>query len=505
MKTETPGNGPISRLPPEILREIFSYFQDPRILGTGHLEYDGDEEYIEEHSQEISERRRTIASARLTCRLLNDAASEFLLPQLIVSLDQASLDKAESYTKNPLFARGVHALRLRLAYRPKELTVNKFEFLQFRIKCMNWHKRAFYGGSTGYDSESIEKCKAVLKEWRKEAAAISGAVMQEDDADDSELSAEYRRILRGGFAEFQRKHEEQRQLVESGSFVRQLVALMLRLSRCRTLIFCDGDDWGALEVPSPRRPAIGSMAALSEWLVAPYPWSAVESLSLASGRVADGELAPARLLVEIPMALHRAGRVLRHFRVDYSPKHHWNIALLAVKESAAAGLDVGGLQSAFGGLETAVLAEAKTTPRGTGFDRFLAALSSSDALTHLRVGTGGGPPTVMHMQRAVRPNLLSLLLPNLRHVEMSFVEISVESMARFCDSVDISRVSLDFWCIFHDDGPTEDWEAIVISLYERAHTEQVSMHAEWEPETRLECHFRSHPVGEMTVKRCNLC
>lgn len=77
-----------------------------------------------------------------------------------------------------------------------------------------------------------------------------------DGRADSEEEARYRRVLSEGFAEYRRKHEEQYQLVETGSFVRELAA---SLSRMPSLRFLDVNNphenpaqWSALTAATLR-------------------------------------------------------------------------------------------------------------------------------------------------------------------------------------------------------------------------------------------------------------
>ncbi|RYP15734.1 hypothetical protein DL765_005536 [Monosporascus sp. GIB2] len=174
----------------EIRTRIFSYFQDPRVIGPGHLSFgrQKDRRYDSLGGREAAiERSSAIAHARLACRRLNQAATEFLCPEPTVTFDHASLDELERMLRNPLVRRSVHGLRLNLTYRPKGLAEDEEMFARSRIQ--NLLRLA------SHEEDEVRMYKAVYNAWRD----------SKDDTDHE--SARYQQILRDGHAQYQQKHK----------------------------------------------------------------------------------------------------------------------------------------------------------------------------------------------------------------------------------------------------------------------------------------------------------
>lgn len=96
-------------LPTELLPTIFSYFCD-----HGVPDPERDDTLVSQLHRDLIP---NIFNLRLTCRLFADAAAEFLLPQVYVTLDQASLDRIDDISRHPTIFRGVRRVCVNLDYR----------------------------------------------------------------------------------------------------------------------------------------------------------------------------------------------------------------------------------------------------------------------------------------------------------------------------------------------------------------------------------------------------
>ncbi|MBE3048968.1 hypothetical protein IMZ48_42015, partial [Candidatus Bathyarchaeota archaeon] len=156
------------------------------------------------------------------------------------------------------------------------------------------------------------------------------------------LTAQYRRFLHEGHAKYQREQEEQYHLIESGSFVRQLAASLSRMPVFHTTV-----------IHHPQR-RIEKMSGPSkdemlEYLASSFSWAEVEQ---GVHGLSQGELTPMRVLSELPIAMHLAGKSLRHLVVKEIPFLRVNIELLPPRGSDPTSPAWHELRAALGNLES---------------------------------------------------------------------------------------------------------------------------------------------------------
>jgi hypothetical protein len=304
----------IVNLPVEILRSVFEYFQR-------------DTEPEEDPDVCLA----TVQSARLVCRLFNDLASPLLLPEIHVDLAQASLDFAAAVSRSPLVASGVRKVWVGLLYRPGELVEHWDTFTNYPLACLSEVEDTLeylvesweLDGYPEKDKELYAPNVKALTELRHIRNAWNPLAALEQPAD--ERSKEYLQILSRGRDQYRSQHEEQLRLITSGSFVKDLAAAIAKLPRATSLIFEDSFNDGVGFGASPL--AYSNMAqvlldkdVLFRFLVAPLNWLSIQRLGshvvLHNGQA---ELQPARILSELPIALHKAGVTLESLRVMVFP------------------------------------------------------------------------------------------------------------------------------------------------------------------------------------------
>lgn len=119
------------------------------------------------------------------------------------------------------------------------------------------------------------------------------------------------------------KHLEQLRHVDSGSFLATLVRSLSRMPSFSSLCIRDtprnGSPWGT----NPKL-SLSSPSGHPAWLALGLPWHRVEDWIDPGART----LPPARLLTDLPTALHKAGVTLRQVKIDCLPYLPSNIALL---------------------------------------------------------------------------------------------------------------------------------------------------------------------------------
>lgn len=300
-------------LPLDILHGIFAYFEAPYMAAAriGRPRED---------SEDVRLRVQVVRRARLTCRLFHDLASPLLFPILKVGISQASLDLADGISRSPLLAAGVRVVCVSLDYRIKELAEDLWRFAESRKEILrNACRRCSYCEETwylgGYDEDDDTVCEQphrVYLQAMDNYSAIQRAWDKENENPQNDEDLAYRRVLRQGYEEYRQKHEEQFRLISDGSFVNSLAASMSRMPHASSLKLADGLDCYPTLYTSDTA-VLNDTDALARLLVSPHDWEAIEKLD------GGAELVPAKLLSELPIAIHRAGVGLRHLDVCCFP------------------------------------------------------------------------------------------------------------------------------------------------------------------------------------------
>ncbi|RHZ53862.1 hypothetical protein CDV55_103398 [Aspergillus turcosus] len=309
-------------LPADILRQIFDYFQDPKIE-KGQVDWGW--RWPRGTDAEIARRTAcdTIRQVRQVCSLFNDLASPLLCPILRVDLDQESLDRAVQLSKCPRIAKGVRAIQVGLQYRPEELVSSCPRFKDYRKKQLeemarscDYHAETWFLG--GYESDDETVCELPLWVYREALSNHSkitnswDSYFDSDKSDDGTESEadEYMEIFVRGYNEFRKKHEEQLQLIMTGSFVTTLASCISQLPDMVALGFTD-----QLDPPYDRfNPTVvlRDKSLLPGLMSAGLEWQKIEDFG-------DVKLTPARILFELPIAIHKAGTTLRDLYIGPFP------------------------------------------------------------------------------------------------------------------------------------------------------------------------------------------
>ncbi|KAF7128516.1 hypothetical protein CNMCM5793_003304 [Aspergillus hiratsukae] len=293
-------------LPADILRQIFDYFQDPKI-GKGQVDWG--RRWPRGTDAEIARKTayETIRQLRQVCSLFNDLASPLLCPILRVDLDRESLDKAVKLSNCPHVAIGVRAIQVGLQYRPQELVSSCPRFKDYRKKQLeemahsyNYHAETWFLG--GYESDDETVCELPLWVYREaynnyhEIRNSWDSYFNSDESDDGTEPEvdEYQEIL----------------LITTGSFVTKLAACISQMPNVVALGFTDQVD-----PPYDRYDptvVLRDKSLLPGLVSAGLEWQKIEDFG-------DVKLTPARILFELPIAIHKAGTTLRDLYIGPFP------------------------------------------------------------------------------------------------------------------------------------------------------------------------------------------
>jgi hypothetical protein len=484
----------ILNLPNELLRNILDDFQDP-VIEDGAVEWGELGGYT---SDDRLENRRVIQNLRLVCRAINELASPLLCPVLQVDVNQKSLDRAVSVSNCPSIASGVRAICVGLHCFPVELASSLARFMEFRLEKLqeveNTHDyyhleyipdpeddsdsaddngnerdredrgdnrvRKDYGDENdgGGDkkwSRQIALYKKAHSEYRRIATSWGNYAEQARDGGPLEANDECQETLRTGYQEFCEKHREQRQLLESQSFVRTLGSCLVRMPNTRAVGFRDHEDISEEYCGEPD--LVLDKALLVRLMTIPVSWRRIE-------RTNDLHHLTARILSELPIAIHDAGVTLRELEVGIFPcvRDHNLVCpepdsarLWAKLRSACQSLRRAGFGD---GLRLRSLRYNHMDPEESRhIDEYVAALVSSSHLERVRIyGSAFGINDGLGREREYNfsPALSAVKWPRVRRLSISCVgmtQAAAENLFTGLGSECVESFSMGGWELVEDE------------------------------------------------------
>lgn len=309
-------------LPEDVLRCIFDYFKDDDLYrdeGTGRQIWPS---YRSDRKDPEDANFKTVRSLRLVCRLLEQLASPLLVPVLGARISAESLRRVDGLTRNSHIAAGVRLVQVFLDYRPREMA----QSLDVYRRNQRWVVRNLQNSCwqevqppQHATSGPRPQGEALLEQERRisdarctyrEMLRAWGACYDQSD----EKHVSYEKLLRQCYEEYRDRHEEQYRMLTDGSFAGALAAAISRMPSLQQLSFVD--HWER-ERPAPPMAAVAMLdndfEKLRQLLVAPRDWQAIENMDPTL------DILPARLLWELPIAIHERGKQLRELLVTTLP------------------------------------------------------------------------------------------------------------------------------------------------------------------------------------------
>jgi hypothetical protein len=258
------------------------------------------------------------------CRLFNLFASPLLCPTLRVRLDHASLDFVDKVSESPHIADGVYNIEIVVDYCPRELATDLLRFGKFRVgelvqrirECCAYTMWEIEVNGEGHEEnpdyphedyqQTIEYCGKMRSAWLEYVKTADKGAM---DA----INLEFLHLFVQGHQEYIQRHEEQFQLITDGSFVERLASAMSRMAHCSSIHFVDDVD--CYSMPENVSPLAfrDDARELARFMTSPLSWGYINHLP------GGAEILPAKLLWELPIALHKAGLTLRAMLIRTFP------------------------------------------------------------------------------------------------------------------------------------------------------------------------------------------
>lgn len=260
------------------------------------------------YSQGVSE----IKNLRLTCWRFCNASSQFLIPLVRVELNSASVSQLNKISKHPTISQGVRAVKVILDYYDYELANDIALFAEYSAYNLRRHTEfSEYNvldktdESVATDLEIIRKSRELENVWMSFA---EDTVTLTDNVSALDL-------LRRAHEEYKSRTADQTQVYENGAFFRSVGTAIGRMPLATRLEFSEWDFQGS------RHKRTGSCREGDDdfylWqMLLPMRWDVGREWALGSPH--------ADVLVDLPIAVHEAGTVLKCLDLQISslPDRH---------------------------------------------------------------------------------------------------------------------------------------------------------------------------------------
>jgi hypothetical protein len=488
----------------DILLQIFGYFQDTRVGRQAQISWGLPHTDCEDIARRAA--RKTIRQIRLVCSLFNDLASPLLCPILRINIDTKSLKGAIELCKRPRIAQGVHAVQVGLQYRPKELVSYGPAFKDYCKQQLENMIRLFDRYLEGHKSDDQTACPLDLtgyQEAKRNYGKLSRSwddYFYSDESDENDKNADVNEaeadecieILVQAYNEYLKKHEEQLQLITSGSFVTTLASCISQLPNTITLDFTD--EMEPLYDRDNPIILLRDTSLLPGMMSAALEWEKIDNLRHGNHPLLtrDAKLTPARILFDLPVAIHKAGVKLRYLDLGPFPCRG-SFSLLcpdAVSNppDPAAWLDLRAACSSlwrvdFGmNFHNLYIRREHLRPEEKYYvDQYLSTvLCSADLKTvwlDLRSFCLNDGRITSDGWYDIGPVLSAVNWPRVERIRISEVSSKQDELERFCSGLGPSMRHLSLWTIHLLDGR---WEGILRTLDEKMRTtfceQNVSVH-----------------------------
>ena len=297
----------VTDLPLEALHGIFASFKAPdSTIDRDLFDAQTPRRNFDDDITTSQQRTRDVSNCRLTCRLFHDHASRYLLPWLKVSLNEASLHRAIEISRRPQIAAGIRGVEVQLTYHYPALAGNIQEWASARERGLDMFARICGHYHCADQNQAWRDRSKLPTEWHNYV-----------DGTTNSAHSEFGQVLARGHREYQRRSVEQLYLIANGNFVRRLAIVLAKLPRSGGLEFTDSSEYeDNVTLPKYQQflRVLDSTAELDRYLCRPDPWWMREITTVGV------EVSPAKVMVELPIAMKRAGAPLEDIWVRCFPR-----------------------------------------------------------------------------------------------------------------------------------------------------------------------------------------
>ncbi|VUC31863.1 unnamed protein product [Clonostachys rosea] len=256
-----------------------------------------------------------IPALRLVCRQLASIASPFLLQSISVRQDQESLDHVEQIIEKPHLASGIRAIEVNLDYyRFSSLASDKSLFTQVLEDHMM--------GAFSYHL----RCRRTDQERRYAYLAERRSTFERTEEIQNDDLEEYEQFVLSAYEIYKREYHEVSRIASDGSLIRALVRLASFTKRPVALKF-KTDEVNSSAIRYSAMPSLDPKVATSDYMNHPPTLSQLPERYRKP--VEDDVMLLDRIIWNLPIALHQAGRIVHSFVLNNVLKIRENELLFA--------------------------------------------------------------------------------------------------------------------------------------------------------------------------------
>lgn len=297
-------------LPTDVLLQILGPFEiDPPIRKSGLTK-----------TRYTWEGRTTLQSCRLTCRALNNLASGMLCPAFSGGLNKKTMERIRHLCQNPLIAKGMRVVEINLSFHPKPIADDPLRYFTFVDGVIEKYgicdyKTEFANFDDWNQSEEAVQHRALMdafgKYWLIRESWRLSSDPESQPRGGFRADASYQQLFQDCLTEYRRRQQEEEQIINDGSFVEAIAEAMSHLQHPGFLSLV-----GSHEHYFSRNSELvmaEDKDLLVQKMLKPLSWLKVEEDEN------NGELVPARLLIELPIACDRLGVSLQGLQIGCFP------------------------------------------------------------------------------------------------------------------------------------------------------------------------------------------
>ncbi|KAM0429646.1 hypothetical protein ACHAPT_006251 [Fusarium lateritium] len=288
---------------------------------------------------------------------------------------------------------------------------------------------------------------------------------EEEKYEPDEAALEYYNILCSSHKEYAKLQKSQHDLLQTHSFVNTLSSLTSRLNRPLALRIHGSLDRREIcfqEDQDSLYDILTNKAELAKFLLTTHQWEDMDAMDEMRGHVT---LAQAKVLSELPIAMHKAGVLLRHLTVGYLPGFCSFSQLCPGENEAPDSPGWRDLSAACQHLETFQgewgshpVRKWYLDPKDSVYiEKYINAVLSGDQFEHVNItlshyglnnGNGKSVAPPSHM-----PGVLeNVQWPRIRRVRIHNLSFHQEELDRFCNALGPKAENIGFVSINLLDG-----------------------------------------------------
>ncbi|KAL2060931.1 hypothetical protein VTL71DRAFT_8983 [Oculimacula yallundae] len=391
-----------------------------------------------------------IQNLRLTCKVLCDASSKFLVPTITIDFGSpASIERLEEISQHPEIRRGVVYIRAICKLYDPELGADFDVFVRHQLERLRTSLTIFRNNENYWPNPCQCGCSehgkgnddTTLQEYVDLGEEIRDAWSQmlAKDGYGNLTGKQYREewkpyqdILTTGFEQYQKRVALQWQWRENEVFCRKIATAMARMPWGTCLQIDDPDtDWTTRYKPDDIRTLLGSRNSLSLGMLHPVSSTEVRKIGLG--------YPPTDLLVKLLIAIHKAGVSLTSLVIQSQTPDDF-FALASSKQHTS------DLTAAMQRLENfhlrpvgRPLAHLDNTHRSgllAGVQRFSSAVLDSPSLEKISLDLyncslgsyNANPKALISSMIPIRPR------PNLKMLSMNYMATTLDKLVQVFDS-----------------------------------------------------------------------